>query len=286
MACISQTATRERYSHHGSGNQPASLRLRGLRQLLQGAPPAGAARATVRPNPDRHLRRRHAHRRVRTHQPLPLDPVLEIAPDRYLLESNAILVYLAHGTPLLPTGAIEQAEVVRWLILEQTDLIPAIAGLRFRLQTGRIASDDADAMRRRTAGEELLGILDDHLSGREFLVADRYTIADIAVYGYTHVAARSRIRPRPLARSPRLARSHRRAARLRQRSPPLSAERPGRGRSLDLRPLISTPVVSGRDRRLAGQPERVAPRAAAALVLDLDPRPAPELRELEAGAGE
>ncbi len=89
---------------------------------------------------------------------------------------------------MLPPEPIEQADVVRWLILEQTDLIPAIAGLRFRLQTGRIASGDADAMRRRSAGEELLGILDGHLSGREFLAADRYTIADIAVYGYTHVA--------------------------------------------------------------------------------------------------
>jgi glutathione S-transferase len=115
-------------------------------------------------------------------------PVLEIAPGRYLLESNAILLYLAHRTPLLPTGATDQSEVVRWLIHEQTDLIPAIAGLRFRLQTGRIAPDGADAIRRRNAGEELLGFLNDHLSGREFLVADRYTIADIAGYGYTHVA--------------------------------------------------------------------------------------------------
>ena len=89
---------------------------------------------------------------------------------------------------MLPTEATDQADIVRWLIVEQTDLIPAIAGLRFRLQTGRIAPDDADAVRRRTTGEELLGILDDHLSGQRFLVGDRYTIADIAVYGYTHVA--------------------------------------------------------------------------------------------------
>ena len=115
-------------------------------------------------------------------------PVLEVAPDRYLIESNAILVYLAYGTPLLPTGAIEQSEVVRWLIYEQTDVVPAIGGLRFRLQTGRLAPDDPDAERRTTAGEEVLRILNDHLSERHFLVGASYTIADVAVYGYTHIA--------------------------------------------------------------------------------------------------
>jgi glutathione S-transferase len=120
--------------------------------------------------------------------PLRSTPVLEVAPGRYLLESNAILVYLADGTPLLPTGAVERSELVRWLIYEQTYVIPAIAGLRFRLQTGRLAPDDPDVARRKATGEEVLGILDDHLSEREFLVADRYSIADIAVYGYTHVA--------------------------------------------------------------------------------------------------
>jgi glutathione S-transferase len=120
--------------------------------------------------------------------PLRSTPVLEVAPGRYLLESNAILVFLADGTPLLPTGAVERSELVRWLIYEQTYVIPAIAGLRFRLQTGRLAPDDPDVARRKATGEEVLGILDDHLSEREFLVADRYSIADIAVYGYTHVA--------------------------------------------------------------------------------------------------
>jgi glutathione S-transferase len=115
-------------------------------------------------------------------------PVLEIAPDRYLIESNAILVYLADGTPLLPTGAIGQSEVVRWLIYEQTDVMPALGGLRFRLQTGRLAPADPDAARRMTAGQEVLRMLNDHLSERQFLLGASYTIADIAVYGYTHVA--------------------------------------------------------------------------------------------------
>jgi glutathione S-transferase len=120
--------------------------------------------------------------------PLRSTPVLEVAPGRYLLESNAILAYLADETPLLPTGAVERSELVRWLIYEQTHVIPAIAGLRFRLQTGRLAPDSPDVARRKVAGEEVLGLLNDHLSERDFLVADRYSIADIAVYGYTHVA--------------------------------------------------------------------------------------------------
>jgi glutathione S-transferase len=98
--------------------------------------------------------------------PLRSTPVLEVSPGRYLLESNAILVYLADGTPLLPTGAVERSEVVRWLIYEQTHVIPGIAGLRFRLQTGRLAPDSPDVARRKVAGEEVLGILNGALSER------------------------------------------------------------------------------------------------------------------------
>ncbi len=115
-------------------------------------------------------------------------PVLQIAPDRYLVESNAILVYLAEGSPYSGDGPVERSEVVRWMIYEQTDVMPAIGGLRFRLLTGRFGADDPEAVRRRTAGEEVLGILDQQLRAHDFLVADRYTIADIAVYGYAHAA--------------------------------------------------------------------------------------------------
>jgi glutathione S-transferase len=115
-------------------------------------------------------------------------PALEVAPGRILIESNAILVYLADGTPLLPASAAERSEVVRWLIYEQTDVMPAVGGLRFRLQTGRLAPDDEDARRRKAAGHGVLGVLDDHLADREFLVGSDYSIADIAVYAYVHVA--------------------------------------------------------------------------------------------------
>jgi glutathione S-transferase len=78
--------------------------------------------------------------------------------------------------------------VYRWLVFEQTDVIPAVAGLRFRLQTGRIEPDGREAQTRRAAGEELLGFLDDHLGGREWVAGERYSVADIALYGYLHVA--------------------------------------------------------------------------------------------------
>ena len=115
-------------------------------------------------------------------------PVLEVAPGKFLIESNAILFYLAEDTPFLPPSTIERAEVVRWLIYEQTDVMPMTGGLRFRLMTGRLGAGEPDAIRRRKGGEEVLGFLNDFLADREFLVGGRYSIADIGVYGYVHVA--------------------------------------------------------------------------------------------------
>jgi glutathione S-transferase len=112
-------------------------------------------------------------------------PVLE-TDDGYLPESNAILVYLASGTPFLPDNPFELAQVARWLIYEQTDVVMMIGGLRFRLLAGRWTPEHPEAIRRRDGALEVLSLLDDHLAGREFLVGGRYTIADIAVYGYSH----------------------------------------------------------------------------------------------------
>jgi glutathione S-transferase len=63
-----------------------------------------------------------------------------------------------------------------------------IGGLRFRLLTGRLSPADPAAVRRATGAQEVFELLDDHVSAREFFVADRYTIADMAIYGYTHLA--------------------------------------------------------------------------------------------------
>lgn len=115
-------------------------------------------------------------------------PVLEIGAGTYLQESNAILFYLAQGTQLLPREPFECAQVLRWLIIEQTDVIPTMGGLRFRLATGRLRAGDPDALRRLEAAGEVLALFDAHLGPREFLVGERYTIADIACYAYIHVA--------------------------------------------------------------------------------------------------
>ena len=120
--------------------------------------------------------------------PMRTTPVLELEDGRCLPESNAILLYLAEGTPLLPDDAFERAEVVRWLIYEQTDVIPTMGGLRFRLLTGRLRPGEDEATRRRRGSDDVLRLLDDHLTEREFFVGGRYTVADIGIYGYVHVA--------------------------------------------------------------------------------------------------
>jgi glutathione S-transferase len=123
-------------------------------------------------------------------------PVLS-TPDGPLPESNAILVYLAAGTALLPTDPFQLAQAVRWLIYEQTDVIPTMGGLRFRLLVGRLTPDDAEAQRRREGALEVLKLLDDHLAERAYFVGERYSIADIAIYGYTHLAHEAGIEMRP-----------------------------------------------------------------------------------------
>lgn len=126
-------------------------------------------------------------------------PVLETDDGRYLPESNAILVYLARDTRYLPEDRFEVADVVRWLVYEQTDVIPTIGGLRFRLLVGRLTPSDPDAVRRKEGGLEVLSLLDQHLSEHGFFVGGRYTIADIAIYGYTHLAHEAGIDMQPYA---------------------------------------------------------------------------------------
>jgi glutathione S-transferase len=117
-------------------------------------------------------------------------PVLELDDGRALPESGAILWHLAEGTPLLPGDPWRRAEILRWLLWEQADLLPATGGLRFRLQTGRWAPGVPAAVARHAAGVEALGLLDAHLAAAPggFVVGDTCTIADLALFGYTHVA--------------------------------------------------------------------------------------------------
>jgi glutathione S-transferase len=117
-------------------------------------------------------------------------PVLEIEPGRYLGESNAILFYLAQGTPFWPTDSLSQAEVMRWLFFEQYSHEPNIATPRFWLCHLPTLSDyQAIALPEKQAqGYQALAVMDQHLGQHTFFVDERYTIADMALYAYTHVA--------------------------------------------------------------------------------------------------
>jgi glutathione S-transferase len=130
--------------------------------------------------------------------PMRTTPVLETGRG-HLVESNAILVYLAAGTPLLPQDPFELAQVVRWLVYEQTDVVPTMGGLRFRLLAGRLQPDDPEAVRRKTAAYDVLRLLDDNLAERDFFVGGRLTVADVAIYGYAHLAHEAGIDMSPYA---------------------------------------------------------------------------------------
>lgn len=165
--------------------------------------------------------------------PMRTTPVLETSDGRYLVESNAILLYLAGGTAYLPDGSLELAEVVRWLIYEQTDVIPMIGGLRFRLLTGRLKPTEPGAVRRTAGAQEVFELLDNHLSEREFFVADRYTIADIAIYGYTHLAHEAGLDVTPFRRlRDWLARVERQPGHIEDVEPYGANASPGAGRSV------------------------------------------------------
>jgi len=119
--------------------------------------------------------------------PALLVPTVVLDDGRVLAESNAIIFYFAEGTDYLPQDKFERAQTLQWLFFEQYSHEPFIAIPRFWRIAG-IEPDPADLKVRERAGKFALRALDAHLVDREFLVADRYTIADIALYAYTHVA--------------------------------------------------------------------------------------------------
>ena len=114
-------------------------------------------------------------------------PTLVLEDGRTLGESNAILWYFADGTEYVPTDAYERAQVMQWQFFEQYDHEPNIAVARF-WELADLHPPAADAQAKRAGGERALRAMEGHLAGREFLVGDRYSIADISLYAYTHVA--------------------------------------------------------------------------------------------------
>lgn len=115
-------------------------------------------------------------------------PTLVLDDGRPLAESNAILFYFAEGTRYLPEDRYERAQVLQWLFFEQYSHEPNIAVVRFWVAFSGAPPPDPEIEARRRAGYAALDAMERHLSSREFLVSERFTIADISLYAYTHVA--------------------------------------------------------------------------------------------------
>ncbi|MFL5844737.1 MAG: glutathione S-transferase family protein [Solirubrobacteraceae bacterium] len=115
-------------------------------------------------------------------------PTLVLDDGRPLAESDAIIFFLAEGTEYLPEDRYERAQVLQWLFFEQYQHEPNIAVVRFWVGWSKERVPEADIEAKRTAGYVTLDAMERHLETRSFFVGERFTIADIALYGYTHVA--------------------------------------------------------------------------------------------------
>lgn len=117
-------------------------------------------------------------------------PLLELDDGRRLAESNAILCYLAEGTPLLPSDTWLRAQTLQWLFFEQYSHEPYIAVARFiSLYLPADHSRQAELPKLYEQGAKALAVMESHLVSHAWLAGDRYSIADIALYAYTHCAA-------------------------------------------------------------------------------------------------
>ena len=118
-------------------------------------------------------------------------PVLQVG-DRFIPESNAACFYLADGSGLVPKDRFDRADMLRWMFFEQYNHEPNIATLRFWLAF--VGEERLNELQRamlpgkREAGAAALKLMDEHLAGRAYFVGERISLADIALYAYTHVA--------------------------------------------------------------------------------------------------
>jgi glutathione S-transferase len=115
-------------------------------------------------------------------------PTVVLEDGRPLAESNAILWYFADRTEYLPDDPYERAQVLQWMFFEQYKHEPGIAVVRFWVAYAEDPPPAAEIEARRAAGHSALGAMERHLGDHDFFVAGRFTIADVALYAYTHVA--------------------------------------------------------------------------------------------------
>jgi glutathione S-transferase len=115
-------------------------------------------------------------------------PCLRLDDGTYLWESNAIQWYLAEGTPFLPQTRLERAQVLQWMFFEQYSHEPYIAVVRAWHHFGLLERNRTQLAEKTAKGYAALGVMESHLAARPWFVGTAYSIADIALYAYTHVA--------------------------------------------------------------------------------------------------
>jgi glutathione S-transferase len=117
-------------------------------------------------------------------------PVLEVPGKGFLPESHAIISFLAEGSSLVPAGAFERGRMWHWMCFEQYNLEPSIGTARFWISSlGKTRAELGEKLiEKKKVGYAALDVLEDGLRGLKYLVAEQYTLADIALFAYTHVA--------------------------------------------------------------------------------------------------
>lgn len=116
-------------------------------------------------------------------------PLMALPDGRYLAESNAILSYLANGNPLAGEGRFGRANVLSWMFFEQYSHEPFIATSRFIIKyLGRPTDREAELQSKKKGGYKAFDVMEQQLGKNRFIANDRYSIADIALFAYTHVA--------------------------------------------------------------------------------------------------
>jgi glutathione S-transferase len=116
-------------------------------------------------------------------------PMLETDSGEYLPESNAILAFLAEGTPYMPREGMPRARIMRWLMFEQRYIQTSISRLRYWTLTGKLGQFSRDVATAQALGNRALDVLDGEFGKRPFIAGDTYTIADISIFAYSQVAA-------------------------------------------------------------------------------------------------